>query len=65
MMTATRIARVGRTRLFVGLGALFLVVTIAVLFRNSQEELEHARLALQLKFKVFKNRTRFSLFFSI
>lgn len=42
-MTATRIARAGRVRFFIGLGVLVITMGFVAMFHSSQQQLDESR----------------------
>lgn len=52
-MTATRIARAGRIRFFIGLGVLVLTMGFVAMFHSSQQQLDESRYKLVRKSKLF------------
>lgn len=48
-MTATRIARAGRIRFFIGLGVLVLTMGFVAMFHSSQQQLDESRYKLVAK----------------
>lgn len=45
MMTATRIARAGRIRFFIGLGVLVITMGFVAMFHSSQQQLDESKYA--------------------